>query len=94
MTQHTREEELVMIASPDRWPWATVLPLTRYQPGSPLDKQEGFLYQPDLRTPCPPPMPVVHLANIFMIKGVPVDTVPKIRYASFGELLDDGWWID
>lgn len=91
MSEHTRDEEIEMMSHPDRWPHTTVLPLTRRVSGQDR-KEEGFLWQPSMRTPCPAPEPVVYLGNIFASGRV--SEKPKIPYASISAIADAGWEVD
>lgn len=92
MTDHTREEEIDFMSHPDRWPHGFVLPLkhaTRKQDnGWP---EHAFLLQPSMRTPAPPPDPVVRLGTLGIVK---VSEAEQVRYESLEAVYDAGWRVD
>ena len=92
MTEHTREEEIDFMSHPDRWPHSTVLPLkhaTERQPGG--FPAHAFLIQPSMRTPAPPPEPVVRLGTLGLTD---IATAKQVRYESLEAVYDAGWRVD
>ena len=79
-------DDLWMMAHPDKWPHSFKLPLTRKQePGY------GYLLQPSMEVPCPPPEPVVYIGNIFNRHDPDGDS---IAYDSLDAIVEDGWHVD
>ena len=83
MPAKTREEHLAMMAEPDRWPRWPYLPLTR---GAELGLMTAIISH---RT-------TVFLQNLFMLPERAADFLdgPKIVYASFEEIVQDGWIVE
>jgi len=90
-------ESIDLMQRPDVWPQTFVLPLVRRSAVPGEFPQSGFLFQGSLRTPCPPPKPIVYLDNIWRpgaIQGAAIGTVATQEYASLEAILADGWEID
>jgi hypothetical protein len=89
MTGHDRNEEIEFMQNPDKWPHGFVLPLKRWTAPSQMDT--GFLFQGSIKSPAPPPEPVIYIGNMFAGK---FEGLPTKEYPSLEAILDDGWVID
>lgn len=85
---HTLDEEVEMASKPDRWPLGYVLPLKHRQDGA---RKVGFLVQPSMAYPAPPPEPVVYVGNIYL--AAQRSEMPVERYPDLHALMTD-WLID
>lgn len=95
MPERSRDEHLDMMAHPDKWPLGFTLPLT--MPGTKGENgwpEQGFLRQPKIQTPCPPPEPVVYLGNMYMASGQRISDWPTTTYLSLEQIYDAGWRVD
>jgi hypothetical protein len=80
------KEELDMMKNPNKWPQWPVLPLIRRTRGE-SPGYEGILFDdPKVRF-------TVYHGNIFMDLGH-LESCPQKVYASFEEILADGWAVD
>ncbi len=83
--EHSKEEELAMMAQPDRWPAWPRLPLKR------RDRKPNLGYLLETSEV----LAVVYLRNVFDDRAVdPGSEVPTMEYGSLEAMVDDGWVVD
>lgn len=83
---YSREQEIAMMSSPDRWPHSFWLPLKVLG-----EFRYGILVQNSMQVPCPPPRPEVRVGVIGRDK---VQDMPVEQYESIGAIYDAGWRVD
>lgn len=88
--QHEREERersLLFMQQEAGWPVWPSLPVKSYKDKKPGEFPEcGFMYAGH--------GPKVYLVNMMMANGRKFADMPRKEYATYQELVDDGWVVD